>query len=98
MSDLHYLLALVSAIAVASVVLSLRSTAKRLHYRDRPLFWRAPLPLADVALGVLAALVLVWALSVHSPALLWPASALALLSAGGAWFIGLEPHRLVKHR
>lgn len=98
MSDLHYLLALMSALAVLAVPLSLRSTAKRLHYRDRPLFWRAPLALADAVLGALAALLVVWALYSHFPALLWPAVALALLSVGIAWWIGLKPQRLVRHR
>ncbi|MFD1731898.1 hypothetical protein ACFSC4_13810 [Deinococcus malanensis] len=98
MSDLHYLLALVSALTVISMPLSLRSTAKRLHYRDRPLFWCAPLPLADIATGLLAAVLLIWALSSPVPALLWPAAALGLLSAGGAWWISREPQRLVRHR
>lgn len=98
MSDLHYLLALVSALAVLSIPLSLRSTAKRLHYRDRPLFWRAPLTLADIVLGLLAGLLLIWAWSSPSPALLWPTATLALLGAGGAWWISLEPQRLVRHR
>lgn len=98
MSDLHSLLAFMSALAVLSVPVSLRSTARRLHYRDRPLFWRALLPLADATLSVVAGLLLAWALYTHSPDLLWLAAALSLLTGVGAWWIGLEPQRLVRHR
>lgn len=41
MGDLHYLLALLRAAAALYAPVTLRSTAQRLHYRDRPLFWHA---------------------------------------------------------
>ncbi|MFC4640418.1 hypothetical protein [Deinococcus hohokamensis] len=100
MSDLHYLLALLTAAAALYAPLTLRGTARRLHYRDRPLFWRAPLPMGTLALSLLAALLLLWTFLAPEPQpeLLWPGATLALLAASAAWWTGLEPQRLVRHR
>ncbi|MFC4426793.1 hypothetical protein [Deinococcus navajonensis] len=100
MSDLHYLLALLTVGAALYAPLAMRGASQRLHYRDRPLFWRASLPLGTLALCLVAVLLLIWAFAAteQQPHLLWPSATLALLAAVAAWRTGLSPQRLVRRR
>ncbi|GHF71952.1 hypothetical protein [Deinococcus ficus] len=91
MSDLHYLLILLTLAAWFYAVVTIRNDASRLHYRDRPLFWRAVTPLAGVIVLLGLALLLE-----GQAALLWAALPVGALGAAAAWWLDLDPQRVVR--
>lgn len=97
MTDLHYLLALLTAGAALYAGLTLKHAARRLHYRDRPMFWRSAVPLVAV-LALMVGLLLFSFVGEKMPALLWVAAGLAALEAAAAWYVDLEPQKLVRRR
>ena len=97
MTDLHYFLALLTVGAGLYAVFTLRHAARRLHYRDRPIFWRKVVPLV-AALVVMVGLLVIAFTGTPFPGLLWVAAGLAVLEAGAAWYIDLEPQKIVRGR
>lgn len=97
MTDLHYFIALLTVGAGLYAGFTLRHAARRLHYRDRPIFWRKVVPLV-AALIVMAGLVIMAFTGTTFPGLLWVAAGLAALEAGAAWYIDLEPQKVVRGR
>lgn len=95
MSDLHYLLILLTLAAWFYAVMTIRNDASRLHYRDRPLFWRAVTPLLAALAGVIVLLGLALLLEGQA-ALLWAALPVGALGAAAAWWVDLDPQRVVR--
>ncbi|MVN85400.1 hypothetical protein GO986_01285 [Deinococcus sp. HMF7620] len=95
MTDLELFLVVVSALCALYALFTFRASAHRLHYRDRPLFWRGvalPLGLAGLGLGLLAYALL----TDTSTGVFWAAAALGALTAALAWLTELEPNRVVR--
>ncbi|PJI51441.1 hypothetical protein CTI14_60345, partial [Methylobacterium radiotolerans] len=84
MSDLHYLLILLTLAAWFYAVVTIRNDASRLHYRDRPLFWRAVTPLLAALAGVIVLLGL--ALLLSSALAMSDLHYLLILLTLAAWF------------
>lgn len=97
MTDVHYFLALLSAGAALYAGFTLKQAARRLHYRDRPIFWQKTVPLL-AALVVLVGLLIFAFMGDKMPGLLWIAAGLAVLEAGAAWYVDLEPQKIVRGR
>ncbi|GGR90033.1 hypothetical protein [Deinococcus sedimenti] len=92
MTDTHYFTALLLALILLYAARLLWTSARRLHYRDRPRYWQKAwvLVLAGFAAAVLATLALT---GIISAAALWPALVLAALTGGAAYWIDLNPQR-----
>ncbi|GHG32341.1 hypothetical protein CBQ26_02885 [Deinococcus indicus] len=98
MSDLDFLLTFLAAGASLYSLFTLRSDARRLHYRDRRGFWLGVLPLL-LGVAVTAALLLLPLLT--GVTLNWApvvALAVAVAVAGLTWWVDLEPGRVLRVR
>lgn len=95
MTDVEWFLLAGAGFCALYAFFTLRSGAARLHYRDRPLYWRgAALPLL---LLVLTAGVAVYGLlNEGATSLFVLAASVGALIAALAWFIEQEPSRLVR--
>lgn len=94
MSDLDFFLVCLVMGPLAYAGITLRKVAQRLHYRDRPLFWRGLIPL------VLPAAVGLWAsirtLQGEAELVGQVIAVLCSWTTGAAvWWIDLDPARFV---
>lgn len=94
MSDLDFILIglMIGPLIYAGV--SLRNSGRRLHYRDRPLFWQRLIPLL---LPTALALWMPVQMVQTGVALHWQLMAviMACAVAGLAWWIDLNPNRVL---
>lgn len=94
MSDLDFILIglMIGPLIYAGV--TLRNSGRRLHYRDRPIFWRRLIPLVlPAALGLwIPVQMLQTAVALH-----WQIMAviIACAVAGLVWWIDLDPNRVL---
>ncbi|GGS17104.1 hypothetical protein [Deinococcus knuensis] len=95
MSDLEFFLTAAAAGASLYALLTLRGAARRLHYRDRPGFWRGALVLLAGVLAVLALLAVTFLTSLSSGWPLYLACLIAAVTAALTWWVDLEPARVV---
>ena len=92
--DLPVFPASVTAAFTLYAVLTLRQTAKRLHYEDRPLFWQKVRPLLA---GLAAASILLLAglfLRINPP--FWIAMICAFPLGVGAFFLSQNPRQILR--
>ncbi|UBV43213.1 hypothetical protein LAJ19_03060 [Deinococcus taeanensis] len=95
MSELKFLLAALAIGALIFMAVTMRSTARRMHYRDRPRFWRTAAPLLIPALLSLG--MVIWGVTRQTgSAVLWGALVLGAVNAGVAWWMNLNPRRLLQ--